>query len=378
MTFTIFAFCSIFVAMAAAANMTLLYSFDIVDDAANFNYPDGSKEYHCFDTTAGVKSYVRGTYGNYAYFEGAVDPNNPLVFYIDWWETRSNDDKLVPSSGSVVLTYDADFSATQGTYWSAGTSDILNSYGLWVVQNGTLTANDSTPAGQSLIMQKCLYPGASVALPRGEIAALSNTQAISAKSGENEMSLCLMPAGPAVGPWLGSYTYYFGDDDGATGVEEGTHGTDGITFWGASSMGIAGTWQATTNDYAGTEGTSIYTVVATASTTSILGFYCYIDENYVRTSCYSESYSVSGVNQNTQDCPSFYRTDNSLDDLYSFASVGSSLSDDDSQSNTVPFVLAILFGCLSGVLLAVVIYQCVMQRASAGPMSKKDGANIEM
>lgn len=380
--------------VVASAAMTLLYSYDILDGAANFKYPEGSKEFHCFDiSTAGEKTYVRGSYGYFAYFEGAVDSNNPLVFNIDWWETLSTSTGLLPQSGSAVLTYQADFSTVEGPYWSGGTSDMLDSYGLWEVQNGTLTANDSTAAGQSQIMEKCLYPGAAAALPRDEIAALNNTIAISGVDGEDEMSLCLMPAGPAVGPWLGSYTYYFGDDDGGTGIEKGTHGINGVSFWGASGMGMASTWHAVTNKYTGVYGPDMHMITATSAGATMAGFWCFMNETtFERTSCYSESYAVVGVNQNTLNCPSFYKYDNSLDPLYTFAAVGSNLvptlapvappsnDEDDDDDDTVPLAMAVVFGLLSGALMVVVAYQWLALRklAATGPLSKQGGGQVQL
>jgi hypothetical protein len=363
------------IAVVLSADSTSLYQYTTSDAAANYNYPEGSIEYHCFDSSTGVKSYVRGTYGYVGYFEGAVDPNNPQAFLVDWWDTTTTDDGLLPNSGSAVLTYDATFASVQGTYWSAGTSDILNSYGPWSAQDGAVIADDSSASGQSQILQKCLYAGASVAVPRDSIAALTATTAISGESEQGQNVYCAMPAGPAAGPWLASYYYVYGDDDGGT-TEKGTHGTDSITFWAASGMGQTTTWNAATGVYAGDMGTGIYMITATTTATYIVGFYCYINDDYVRTSCDTESYTVNGVNENAENCPSFYKLSGSLDDLYNFASTGSDLSHND--KHVVPTAMAILFGCLSGVLLVVVIYQCVAAKKSEGPLSKRDGANAQL
>lgn len=368
----------------AIATSTSMYTFTI-NDYVNFNYPEGSLEYHCFESSGGNKTYVRGTYGYFGYFEGAVDSSNPLTFFVDWWDTSSTATGLLPNGGSAVITYNSAFTSMEGTYWNAGTSDVLNSFDSWSAKNGILTTDDSTTAGQNMILQKCLYAGAALAAPRDSVAALTNTKAISGKSEQGTTVFCMMPAGPAVGPWLGTYYFVYGDDDGGT-TEDGNHGTDGITFWGASGMGLTGSWSASTGVYAGDVGTHVYMVTASTTTTYIVGFYCNIDENFVRTDCATELYTVSGVNENMQSCPSYYKKDGSLDDLYKFSTVGSNLSNQ--STSNVSNVLAIFFGCLSGVLMLVIAYWGPVKRdfrllvqtdsAQAKLLSERNDVKIEL
>lgn len=50
-------------AIGLAADLTEGYMFNLIDITANSNYEYGGKEFHCFDSYDGVKTYVRGTYG---------------------------------------------------------------------------------------------------------------------------------------------------------------------------------------------------------------------------------------------------------------------------------------------------------------------------
>jgi hypothetical protein len=331
---------------------TTLFKYDLSDSTTNSAYTDGDKEYHCFDIDGGGnKVYVRGTYGRFGYFEGAVDDSDDQIFYVNWYETAAG--TLLPTSGSATLTYTALFDEVTGPYWNSGTSDFLDSFGTWLSTNGAVSADDSTTDGRKAILAKCLYPGAAQAADRADIAALNGTIAITGESDQGENTLCYMPAGPAGGSWLGAYTYQYGDDDGG-GEEMGNYGTNPFAFWGQSAMGFVGTFHASTGGYAGTQGSNIYTVVADAGKTYIVGFYCNVDDALVKTECFPEYYEVSEVDNNANDCPRYYRLDESLDPLYEFASTGSSESDADSTQ--VPTILAILFGCLSGMLIIVVIF----------------------
>jgi hypothetical protein len=342
-------FCSFFCCVHAMT--TALYQFDLSDATATTAYPEGDKEYHCFDVDGGVKVYVRGTYGHFGYFEGAVDASNPQIFYVNWYEIAGG--TLVPTSGSATLTYSASFDEVTGPYWNSGSSDFKNSFGGWLSNNGDFFADDSTIAGRTSILARCLYAGASTAIDRADIAALDETVAITGNSRQGENTLCYMPAGPEKGTWLGTYTFKFDDDDGG-GVEQGNYGTDSFAFWGKSGMGFAGTFHASTGGYTGAKGPNIYMIVADSEKTYWVGYYCNVDDNLVRTSCVTEYYEVSTVNHNANDCPRYYRLDGTLDPLYEFASTGSSESD--AESTQVPTILAILFGCLSGMLILVVVY----------------------
>jgi hypothetical protein len=347
----------------ARSATTTLYEYDLSDATASTAYPQGDKEYHCFDIDdSGNKFYVRGTYGHFGYFEGAVDASDPQVFYVNWFENAVG--TLTPTSGSATLTYTANFDEVNGPYWNTGSSDFQNSFGGWLSINGAVFADDSTIAGQTSMLARCLYPGASQALPREDVAALNGTIAVTGESHQGENTLCYMPAGPVTGSWLGTYMYVYDDDDGG-GTEEGNYGTKSFAFWGASGMGYVGTFHASTGRVAGTKGPVIYMIVADFSKTYLVGFFCNVDGDYVRTECFTEYYEVTKVDHNANNCPRFYRLDGTLDPLYEFASTGSSESD--AESTQVPTILAILFGCLSGMLILVVGYLA----ASIAPQQQK-------
>jgi hypothetical protein len=340
------AFCS-----TVYAATTTLYQYVLSDATANTAYFQGDKEYHCFDVENGDKVYVRGTYGYFGYFEGPVSASDSQVFYVNWYETAAG--TLLPTSGSATLTYTALFDEVSGPFWNSGTSDFLDSFGSWLSTAGVAVTDDSSLAGRTSILAKCLYPGASTALPRAEIAALNNTIAITGESLQGANTLCVIPAGPHKGAWLGTYTYVFDDDDGG-GEEIGSYGTNPFAFWGKSSMGFIGTYLASTGPFAGLHGSNLYVVVADTSKTYLVGYYCDTNSSLIKIKCVTEYYEVSTVNFNADDCPRSYRLENSLDPLYEFASIGS--SDSEQEKSQIPTILAIVFGCLSGVLIIVVIY----------------------
>jgi hypothetical protein len=271
---------------------------------------------------------------------------------VNWYENAAG--TLTPTSGSATLTYTTNFDEVTGPYWNTGSSDFQNSFGGWLSTNGAVFADDSSIAGRTSILARCLYPGASHALPREDIAALVGTIAVTGESHQGENVLCYMPAGPEKGSWLNTYTYVFDDDDGG-GTEHGNAGTDSFAFWGRSGMGFVGVFHASTGGYAGSVGSNVYMIVADAEKTFWVGYNCNVDENLIRTNCFTEYYEVTKINHNANDCPRYFRLDNSLDPLYEFASTGS--SDSDVERTQVPVILAILLGCLSGVLILVVGYR---------------------
>jgi hypothetical protein len=108
---------------------TTQYEYDLSDAAASNAYPQGNKEYHCFDIEEGHRVYVRGSYGHFGYFEGAVDASDPQVFYVNWYENAAG--TLIPTGGSAILTYSATFDEVAGPFWNSGSSDFQDSFGAW-------------------------------------------------------------------------------------------------------------------------------------------------------------------------------------------------------------------------------------------------------
>lgn len=341
--------------VANAALQTSLWKYDLSDSAANPAYPAGTIEYHCFDEEDGVKNYVRGTYANMGYFEGAVDDNNPNIFHVNWYETTFVNDVYVPTSGAAVLNYTDNFVKAGGPYWNTGSSDLLFSYSTWDSTAGEFVSFDTTTAESDDMREKCLYPGITRVAARADIAAIVETQAVSGSSEQGASTLCLMPAGVQGGSWLGSYQYVYGEDDGA-GTEIGNYGTNPFAFWVNSGMGFAGSWFASTGGYAGNYGSNIYMVTGTADVTFMAGFYCSVDaDTQARDACFAEYYEIDGVNENQDACPYNYRREGTLDSLYEFASTGSADSEG-GRGRRVPVILAIFFGCLSAALFVAVIF----------------------
>lgn len=348
----------------ASTATTVLYQYQLNDDVANYNYAEGSVEYHCFDEDSAEKTYVRGTYGYFGYFEGKVDPVNSHLFYVSFYESTAG--TLVPVSGAAALTYNSDFTAVIGPYWATGSSKMhkTDSWGVWNASLGSIIANDSTQTGRDVLLEKCLFSGITLAKERESIAALTGTTSISGSSGQGVNTLCKMPAGPAYGSWLGTYTYIFPEDEGGE-TEKGNYGTNPFAFQAVSGMGFVGNFHSSTGPDTGLTGSVLYMISGTIDgETTIRGFFCYVDENLVHTECYAESYRVNDVNANADNCPANYRLDGSLDSLYSFASAGSSKSEDNTATS-IAVSMAILFGTLTFVLLVVifVIYlTCIENR----------------
>ena len=137
-----------------------------------------------------------------------------------------------------------------------------------------------------------------------------------------------MPAGPAGGSWLGTYTFVYLATDHGGAIELGDYGTDPFAFFVKSGMGFVGDWHASTGPEVGAYGSNLYLIVADAFGAVIVGFYCDLsNDTLVRIDCVNEFYDISTSNNNAGDCPYNYRLDDTLDDLYAFASVGSALSD---------------------------------------------------
>jgi hypothetical protein len=360
---------------AAGAQSTHMLRYKLQDASLNGQYAEGSNEYHCFDVTDEQRTYVRGTYGFYGYFEGAVDSADPLVFHVNWWETGKG--TLLPTSGAGTIKYSATFETISGPYWESGSSDMLGSYGVWSAANGTVVARDNSPSGKQAILQKCLYPGAATARPRTSIAALTQTSAVSGSADTGEVTLCSMPAGPANGSWLGTYTYVYGDDDGG-GTERGNYGTNSFAIWGASGMGYVGTWHASTGGYAGTQGSLLHLTVADDTKTYMVGFFCNVNAKLVQTECFTEYYEVTSTNYNADNCPAYYQKDHTLDPLYKFASLGSTLApaeDDGNSINNQSPGLMFLLGLLTAVLLAIV-YQFFTHVADHGRPVAQPGSAV--
>lgn len=362
-------------AAVASAQSTELKQFDLIDSSANSNYAAGSIEYHCFDKdSSGNRIYVRGTYGNFGYFEGAVDSTRDTQFNVNWYESATG--TLVPTSGAATLNYTLAFDAVNGPYWATGSSDLANSYGQWGSENGVFVTDDSTPAGVEEILAKCLYPGVNAVAARDSVAALDGTVSVSGSSAQGQNTLCEMPAGTPGGSWLGTYQYVYGENDGDA-TEIGNYGTNPFAFWVTSGMGFVGSWHASTGPIEGDYGTNLYMVVADASTTHIVGFYCSIDASTLeRTDCFQEAYEVSSADANPDSCPYNYRLDGTLDPLYDFASTGSDESRHENRRR-VPVALAIFFGVFSGVLLIIIAVLVLTRPTAAAPAGSSAVETVE-
>lgn len=342
---------------------TKLKSFNINDNRLNQLYSSGSKEYHCFNyDNNGIIIYVRGTYGNYGYFEGNVDPINELVFYINWYETSIINNNLAASTGSAILNYSSTWDAVSGTYWITGSGDMANSFKRWNSINGTFIVNDSSTSNSDTLLEKCLYPGVNYETQRSSISILSDLS-MTSESDAGSSTFCKVPVG-GPGTWLGTYEYkYTIDVDGVTGTETGNYGINPLGFSVKSGRGFVGQWIANTGPFAGHTGTNLYLTISRSSRIIIVGFYCFVDSNLIRTQCQPEYYEVL-TDKTTKryidlisHCPKYYQTDKSLKDLYTFTSLGyKHKSTCDNEQPSSPWIVASIFIIFSGILIFTFIY----------------------
>lgn len=348
-TLRIAALCS-----CALAARTDLYVYELLDAASNDNYPMGSKEFHCFDSDGGQTTYVRGTYGHFGYFEGAVDAMNNHTFHVNWYESASG--TLTPTMGSATLTYSDNFEEVNGTFWSSGRSDIMDSYGAWYAASGTyVTDDDANATASELMLRRCLYPGAAAADDRDDIDELHESYISSFSQDGGGNNFRYMQASGA-GAWLGVYQFVYDGSDDAIGEERGNYGVDSFAFWVQSGMGFVGTWIASSGPFKGEHGSSLYMVVSENDAPKMVGFYCDVDENDIRTDCYEEAYEV--IDQDFNVCPQWFKMEDTLDPLYKFAAKGSSKDecDDYDASSSPELVLAVLFGIFAFFLVLVIAY----------------------
>lgn len=357
-----------------ALSISEVYKYDLIDDTSNSMYTEGGYEYHCFDISSGVKTYVRGTYGKFeikinfcninivgrfGYFEGAVDLNDPYSFHINWYEATTL--TLVPTSGSAVLNYSLSWDEVSGPYWAGGRGDISNSYDLWHSINGNIIMDDSTSDGSTYMLKNCLYPGLQHVDARKDLD-LSSASFVSGTSDAGTNSLCRMPVGGG-GAWLGTYKYIYGVVDDYSGIEEGSYGTEPFAFWVKSGMGFVGVWTAFSGPFDGNHGTNIYMVTSSDGSEVIVGYYCEVDDDDNRIDCYNEFYEQS--ESDSLSCPHSYQKDDSLDSLMEFADEGSTMRIcEDKKGNRMghgppdmiaPIVLAVFFFCTT-IALGVMLF----------------------
>ena len=316
---------------------TEIWGFGLADDALNTNYYEGGLEYHCFDTTNTTKTFVRGTYGMFGYFEGEVSPNDPHTFNVNWWETVTNSITQT-RAGSASIKYTLDWTNVTGPYWTSASYGSSSS--TWHSINGQYLGSTSEPyivylnetlTGPQTALTYCLYPGQAVlAQPAYEPYEVIST---SSKLGTN--SICQIPFGGPSG-WLGTYMYNFADDDDVTtqGIETGNYCINSFGFELKSGFGFIGDWNAMTGPFAGMSGPSVYILANMdfdAGSTSyrhvMFGYYCNTGADNIRTSCFPESYNiipnttiVTGIISNP--CPNGFVNSGLLDPVFEFSYEG--------------------------------------------------------
>lgn len=352
---------------------TELRTFFIQDQRRNDLYFSGLLEHHCFNLNNNQRNYVRGTYGSYGYFEGAVDPLNPSLFHVNWYETSLT--SFYGVSGSASLNYNSSWNHVEGIYWTGSSGDPNDSFRNWSSTNGSYVANDLTSSGSQVLLQHCLYPGVNYETPRDSVAILQD-HSITSSSSDGLNTICRAPVG-GFGLWFGTYRYeYSYDKDGVSGTETGNYGLNSLGFLLKSGIGFVGEWKAITGPYSGDHGSNLYIIQATSSSTvSIVGFYCFVDASSsdpvatTRTQCESEYYEVI-LDKNSRkyrhgvgSCPSLYRQDESFQPLYEFAAAGYQHRINCGESSgSAPWVVASVFILFSVILILTFIYMLLVRK----------------
>ena len=345
---------------------TQIWSYHIADDTASTMYEGGSTEYHCFDTDSGTKTFVRGTYGMFGYFEGAVSLTDPHTFYVNWWETVSASITKT-SAGSAALTYASDWTSVTGPSWNTASYgsmssswDAITGVALGMSSAATVTVNGTTLAGPMASLRYCFYPGQQASSPIPASYATMNV--LSTGSSEGTNTFCEVPIG-GPGDWAGVYMFNYNKDDDPTtaGIELGVYGTTSSGFMLKSGFGYVGDWHAYTGPFQGNSGPNIYvsgqmdfTADGTQYTNVMVGFYCNVDPNtYERNFCTHELYDV--VDDVVNACPQGYTISSDLNPLYKFATEGTNDSVHP-QCTMMPPTAPIILGITTFLFMCSTLY----------------------
>jgi hypothetical protein len=258
-------------------------------------------EYHCIKGES-----VVGTYGMFGYFQGKYDPATKTA-YVNWWETTTMDDGLLPSSGSATLTYSELGTSVVGPFWSSGSIDVFDSWGTWNATNGTqLTADKDSLKNYCFVLSEQDLPP--TLAKRDQLPVLHKSYW---ESEQGQSQFCVTPLTHITGEY--SYTYSteemsdLTDDASADNVEEGSY-KDPLIFTSSLGQGLVTVWEAKTGPVVGAIGTSIYIVVKDAGENKLLGFYCWVNDDFEREGCVPEEYTYDASKKASlclsTECPS--------------------------------------------------------------------------
>ena len=238
-------------------------------------------EYHCFDLDSkGHPKYVRGTYGNRGYFEGAVRDGMAAV---NFYEATPTNTFLRPTTGAAVLTYTKNWSKVKGPFWNGGGSNITTPQD-WGI-TGECKSCLKGKSINAIIKDKCLWDRS--ATTGREVPHDVNNVVF----GDNTFSLSTF-RNAVVGPvdtdgtTVGGYWYQYTDEQCAQlnidcqrdgHVEYGNYGLNAVSASVTQAKIFVSSWQAVTGPLAGNFGSGVYTMTKSAVTDQLTlnGIICY-------------------------------------------------------------------------------------------------------
>jgi len=250
-------------------------------------------EVHCFETrmVGGARTpfYVRGTYGNYGYFEGSVSNKGSAT--VSFYETTVVGKNLVPSTGAGVLQYSSDMlTVTSGFYWGSGSSANSAAHsGSWGITGpctastcpSTLDANKVATANQF-----CFWDAdGSLGYTSYENVNPPNGMVFSTPGTVNSANIFLqngIGSSYTTGSTMGAYNYIYPPAacaalnlDCADPLEKGTYGTTALSSPVSNSFILNAVWLAKSGPMAHESGSALYAFVNSAGgVPSVWGFFC--------------------------------------------------------------------------------------------------------
>lgn len=99
----------------------------VFDLGWSYENGDPALEYHCYDTLNTKKTYVRGTYGDYGYFEGGITNGVHDKYHLSFYETDPERPLHLSITGAGVLTQGSSDEFPSGNFWNTGDSKVYDS-----------------------------------------------------------------------------------------------------------------------------------------------------------------------------------------------------------------------------------------------------------
>jgi hypothetical protein len=291
------------------------------DSARNDRYPAGTKEHHCFEEHYGFRTFVRGSYGMYGYFEGFADYNSNGVFHVNFWEGSNHDGEAVSGAATIKYVDNEVDHFVEGIFWNTGSNILTNSTGPWhstypstsPIVDGKLGCVYPDCPPTSDFLMNCLYDPSSSVRPglyndnsfkKGNVYSKPTTQPNGAVSQNSFKQLY------GNSTWLGAYTLDSGLPNSADVVHERGHYGRSEAFRTDTGAGVYGSWNSVAPQEA--SGSMLYKFTQHGDKPAMLGWWCesaVIDGETVRTGCYHEEDELERKKNDL--CPKIFREDES-------------------------------------------------------------------